>query len=218
MATRSKTPSSRTPAGKTPPERQSVRQQARIRAEQQKRRRRILVFGGAGLAVALLAIGIFTVVSIQRVRNTNAADKASQQVGIAVPDEGRGHVPEGSAITYKSYPPASGPHYPSPTKADFYSNPVPEGTFVHNLEHGYIVILYKPSVDQATKQQLQQAVQDFPKSKFGTIKLIVAPYDKMDTPITALAWDWKLPLETFDRAQLEQFYRAHVDRGPEDLA
>lgn len=217
MATGSKTPSSRTPAGKAP-ERQSVRQQARIRAEQRQRRRRVLIIGGAGLAVALVALAIFTVVSIQHVRNTNAADKASQQVGIAVPDEGRTHVPEGSAITYKSYPPASGTHYPSPTKAGFYPNPVPEGTFVHNLEHGYIVILYKPSVDQATKQQLQQATQDFPKSKFGTIKLVVAPYDKMDTPITVLAWDWKQPLETFDRAQLEQFYRAHVDRGPEDLA
>lgn len=213
MATRN-----RTTPNKPPPQRQNVRQQARIRAEQQQRRRRALIIGGAGLAVALVALGIFTVVSIQHVRDTNAADKASQQVGIAVPDEGRTHVPEGSAITYKSYPPASGPHYPSPTKADFYTNPVPEGTFVHNLEHGYVVILYKPSVDEATKQQLQQAMQDFPKSKFGTVKLIIAPYDKMDTPITILAWDWKEPLPAFDRDQLIQFYRAHVDRGPEDLA
>lgn len=219
MATRS----SRTPPNKTAPDtstsqRQNVRQQARIRAEQQQRRRRTLMIGAAGLAVALLAIGIFTVVSIMRVRDTNAADKASQQVGIAVPDEGRTHVAEGSTINYNSYPPASGNHYPSPTNAGFYPNPVPEGTFVHNLEHGYIVILYKPSLDAASQQQLRQAVQDFPKSKFGTIKLVVAPYDKMDTPITALAWDWKQPLDAFNRDQLVQFYRAHIDRGPEDLA
>ena len=41
MATGSKTPSSRTPAGKAP-ERQSVRQQARIRAEQRQRRRALI--------------------------------------------------------------------------------------------------------------------------------------------------------------------------------
>jgi len=115
-------------------------------------------------------------------------------------------------------PPASGTHYPSPTAAGFYPNALPEGTFVHNLEHGYIVILYKPTVDAATMQQLKQAVQDFPKSKFGTIKLVISPYDKMDTPITALAWDWKMPLDAFNRDQLVQFYSAHVDRGPEDLA
>ena len=40
----------------------------------------------------------------------------------------------------------------------------------------------------------------------------------MDTPITVLAWDWKMPLDTFDRDQLVKFYSAHVDRGPEDLA
>jgi hypothetical protein len=143
---------------------------------------------------------------------------ASQQVGIAVPDEGRTHVPDGTPINYKSYPPASGTHYPEPTKAGFYPTPLPEGTFVHNLEHGYIVVLYKPSLDAASQQQLRQIVQDFPKSKFGTVKLVVAPYDKMDAPITALAWDWKQPLDIFDRDQLVQFYRAHVDRGPEDLA
>lgn len=196
----------------------NARRQARLRAEQQRRRQRIKVIGACGIAAALLILGIFTVVSAQRVRSTNAADKAAQQVGTPVPDEGRTHVPEGSAIQYKSYPPASGTHYPSPTAAGFYPNALPEGTFVHNLEHGYIVILYKPTVDQATMQQLKQAVQDFPKSKFGTVKLVVAPYDKMDTPITALAWDWKQPLESFDRDQLVQFYRAHVDRGPEDLA
>lgn len=200
-------------------QRTNARQQARIRAEEQRRRRtRRLLIGGAGLTVAVILIAVVTIVSVQHIRGTVSADQASQEVGTPVADEGRTHVPEGSAIQYKSYPPASGSHYPSPTTTGFYPNAVPEGTFVHNLEHGYIVILYKPSLDAASQQQLKQAVQDFPKSKFGTIKLVVAPYDKMDTPITALAWDWKMPLAAFDRDQLVQFYRAHIDRGPEDLA
>src|SRR3954451_7778948 len=118
-----KAPSGKAPSGKAPAERPNARQQARLRAEQQQRRRRILMFGLAGLAVAVVAISIFTVISIKRVKDTNAADTASQQVGIPVPDEGRTHVPDGTVIQYKSIPPASGTHSPSPTNAGFYTNP-----------------------------------------------------------------------------------------------
>lgn len=199
-------------------ERLNARQQARLHAQQQQRRQRQLLIGGISLVAVLVIIAISIAAIIVRVHQSTLADQAAQRVGTPVADEGRTHVPDGTAIQYQTYPPASGTHYPSPANAGYYPNPLPEGTFVHNLEHGYVVILYKPSVDTPTIQQLQAATQNFPKSKSGNIKLVVAPYEKMDTPITALAWDWRMPLATFDRDQLLQFYRAHVDRGPEDLA
>ena len=64
---------------------------------------------------------------------------------IAVPDQGREHVDEGTPVTYKHVPPASGPHYPVTLQYGLYEQDVPEGYWIHNLEHGAIVILYKCS-------------------------------------------------------------------------
>jgi len=94
---------------------------------------------------------------------------------------------------------------------------LPEGEFVHSLEHGYVVLLYKPGTDADTLRQVQQLYTSLPVAKYGRVKVVVTPYDHMDAPITALAWDWKLPLQSFDRDAIQQFYKAHVDHGPEDL-
>src|SRR5688500_13322181 len=64
--------------------------------------------------------------------------------GMAVPNEGWAHVPEGSATTYRSNPPASGPHYPVWLRYREYTEAMARGYWVHNLEHGAVVVLYRP--------------------------------------------------------------------------
>ena len=165
------------------------------------------------LAVALAAAALAALV----LGGLLVAQRAGQ-VGTPVADEGRGHVADGVAIPYRHDPPASGPHYGTPASAGFYTAPVPAGNFVHSLEHGYIVILYQcPSDCAALQQQLRDLSAAFPPSKFGNVKLVVAPYPHLPATLTALAWDWELPLDGVDRQQLLRFYRAHVDHGPEDV-
>jgi hypothetical protein len=56
--------------------------------------------------------------------------------------------------------------------------------------------------DQACLGQLQQAYATAPKSqRYGVVKIAVAPWSDMDQP---------------DLPRILAFYRAHVDRGPED--
>jgi len=127
-------------------------------------------------------------------------------------------VPDGSTLTYTHYPPSSGHHYPSPAPAGFSATPIPEGNWVHSLEHGYMVILYKPSASGAPSEaQLRDILATFPKEKHGEVKLVITPYDHMDSPITAVAWERQLSLDMFDAGQLRQFYQASVDHGPEDV-
>src|SRR5438309_1483095 len=64
--------------------------------------------------------------------------------GEAVPNEGWTHVPEGSAIAYRHNPPASGPHYPVWARYRIHAQVVPRGYWVHDLEHGALVLLYRP--------------------------------------------------------------------------
>lgn len=138
-------------------------------------------------------------------------------LGERVADEGYEHVEVGTAIQYRAHPPASGPHYPYPAPAGFYPQGLPEGFWVHSLEHGYIVLVYRPPVSSVLELQFKEMIKDFPKSKYGNVKLVIAPYENMPHAYAALAWHWRLWLDTFDRAKTLDFYRQHVDQGREDL-
>ena len=66
---------------------------------------------------------------------------------------------------------------------------------------------------------MQTTVDDPAKAgKFGARKITITPYQDMDAPITAVARNRILPLQTADAAAILAFYNRHLDRGPEDAA
>jgi len=142
---------------------------------------------------------------------------AGPVLGQHLADEGSDHVAVGSQIRYKADPPASGPHYPFPAPAGVFPNGLQTGFWVHNLEHGYIVVLYRSPVSPARIGQFDGMLRDFPKSKFGNVKLVFVPYAGMPARFTFLSWDWRYETNTFDRATLLRFYKDHVDHGREDI-
>jgi hypothetical protein len=66
------------------------------------------------------------------------------------------HVAEGTKVDYAQTPPDSGKHYPTPapfTKALLRrSRSPPVETLVHNLEHGYTVVWYRATPQQANQK------------------------------------------------------------------
>lgn len=62
--------------------------------------------------------------------------------GIEALDEGRNHVPHGQKVDYKFNPPTGGDHYADWITKGFYEEPRDDGSIVHSLEHGYVVINY----------------------------------------------------------------------------
>jgi len=138
--------------------------------------------------------------------------------GDRVPYEGNTHVPMNSSIEYRAHPPASGNHYPQPAAAGVYPEGLLPGFWVHSLEHGYIVLAYRPPASPELLRQFDEMLVSFPRSrKWHLVKLVVVPYKDMNHPYAVLAWTWRLWLDQFDREKVLQFYRAHVDRGPEDI-
>jgi len=91
------------------------------------------------------------------------------------------------------------------------------GYWVHSLEHGYIVLAYRPPASPEMLRQFDEMMHNFPKSKYGFVKMVIVPYPDMPHPYAALAWTYRLWLDEFDRQKILDFYRAHVDRGPEDI-
>lgn len=197
---------------------QRARERALAAQRQRQRERRSTIIVIA-LFVAALGIILGVVAWTQRPQPQTATKPA----GVQLADEGRSHVPEGSEITYRHSPPASGNHYPRPASwgtVGTADKPLPEGIFVHNLEHGGIVILYNcPQACPELVQQLTALVRSGPKDpKYNETKIVMTPYSKgMQHQIALLAWNWIDELDAFDRDRIVKFYQDHVDKGPEDV-
>jgi hypothetical protein len=127
--------------------------------------------------------------------------------------QGREHVQPGTAVDYQTTPPTSGPHYPSPADPGFYSQPVPEGTLVHNLEHGQIVIWYHPEAPREVRDQLGSLVEQEP------IATLAAPYDNLPDPynLAFTAWGASQMCEGIAQDAVDGFRARFQGRGPENV-
>jgi len=139
-----------------------------------------------------------------------------------VPNEGSTHVAVGTTVQYAANPPASGSHYSaagvSPAAKGFHDETVRPEIWIHNLEHGDVVVLYDcpGNCDTGFLNQLRTLPDAVPASRFGTKKIIITRYPGLTPQIMAVAWDVQLDFEAFDRDGLVSFYQRHQGRGPED--
>lgn len=134
-------------------------------------------------------------------------------------------MPVCSPVEYRTKPPSSGNHYPFWAAYKAYATPVPEGFWVHNLEHGTIVISYNcpagcASDVAAAAQMLAALPQDPECVSLGEgvyRRSLMTPDPKLDVPFAASAWGWTLRARCFDPVAFQAFALAHYNQGPEDL-
>jgi hypothetical protein len=133
--------------------------------------------------------------------------------GTAIPDLGQEHVPEGQQVDYNSNPPTSGPHYAEWARWGIYNEAPPDEQLVHNLEHGGIIISYNPDLIEAEDlEQIRVQAQEL--SEINP-RIIVTPRSEMPQAIALTAWGYLQELEVYDAAAIDEFYNAHIARGPE---
>lgn len=100
-----------------------------------------------------------------------------------VPQELREHIPEDQTPVYQVNPPSSGQHYAVWARWQMYSEAVPRGYWVHNLEHGGVIFLYRPDASQDLIDALVRvfnAVPIDPACKHG--RVILTPDPLLDVP------------------------------------
>jgi hypothetical protein len=135
------------------------------------------------------------------------------QLGQPQPDMGRSHINPGTFQTYTYCPPASGFHVNvqglGPISARFYGPDdasEPQG-WVHNLEHGGLVILYQGTSEGATPEgqaKMRAFYEAFPPAQ--NCGPVIARFDQMSSPFQAILWGRVLPLQTFDEARITAFW------------
>lgn len=200
-------------------------------------RHRGTIVGIAAIAAVAL-IGVFVIYSASRplyqcstiwepAPTASPLPGASPAPGYVQDDMGALHVPPGEVIKYTYCPPASGNHYFAaglgPIAPRFYGvndKTLPEG-WIHNLEHGALVLLYKGDGDGATdegQRALRALFDDFPNSPVcnitpGTsVGPVITRFDSMAWPFAALVWGRVLPLQTLDTAAILDFYKIWGER------
>jgi len=150
---------------------------------------------------------------------------ASCEVTIDTPELLPGiHVPEGTQINYSSNPPSSGSHYPIWANFQEFTTPLEDGYLVHSLEHGAIALLYKcddGAACTANIEALRKVRDSLPTDPLCDpsirVRVVIAPYPKMDVPVAAVAWGWTYKAACVDVPTITQFANDHYAQGTENL-
>jgi hypothetical protein len=148
------------------------------------------------------------------------------------PVEGNTHVPICAVVDYRTRPPSSGNHYPIWASYKTYPSAIPEGFWVHDLEHGAVALTYNcavgGTVDSGTcNDDIAAAaamIASLPTDPECTAlgqgvprRSVMTPDPKLDVRFAASAWGWTLRADCFDDSAFRAFESAHYGHGPEDL-
>jgi hypothetical protein len=154
-----------------------------------------------------------------------AGEVGDGEPGFATTNLGMMHIRPPQAPTYGFCPPTSGEHYSAaglgpirPAAYGPHERPSPGG-WVHNLEHGYVVALYRcpspahcPADDELLL--LERFFDEVPspaRAPHCDSKVIVAPFDTMPTRFALVAWDRALLTDEFDLAEALAFAERWLD-------
>jgi Protein of unknown function (DUF3105) len=152
---------------------------------------------------------------------TGPCNAVTQQRAI----EGFTHVAICSPVTYVSNPPSSGNHYPIWAAFQTYDVDVPEGYWVHDLEHGAVVFTYDcPGGCAEDVTAAQEFIDSLPADPIcdvdagdPRVRMTMTPDPNVTTKFAASSWGWTLRADCFDPVAFGAFVQAHYGQGRELL-
>jgi hypothetical protein len=132
----------------------------------------------------------------------------------AGPDSGRIDCAD---VVYEDDPPSSGTHCPDWERdCGEHTETVDPCNWVHNLEHGWIVMLSNcPTGCDAELALMRQAICDGPVEADGTTRMLLTPDPDLGTRFALVSWGWVWKGDAIDAATLQCFVAAHYGQGPE---
>ena len=149
-----------------------------------------------------------------------SAQQAGCELKLNQPDEGNAHIPDTTPFTYKSNPPTSGSHNPTPIADGAYLTPLNYDTstspnvrnFVHSLEHGRIEIQYSPDLPEDEQLALKGVFDEDPGG------MILIPNPNMPYAVAVTAWTQLIGCPNYSPIDLDvirNFRDTYRGNGPE---
>lgn len=203
------------------PARRMHKEEARLARERalkmyrrRNRARRVTTF----VVVLAVVYGVFFLLTrVGTPELPDAALASAKSAGcsglVQQPDRGGGHNPP---YVYTDSPATSGAHDPSPWDAGVYGDPIAEERAVHSLEHGYVIVYYRPDGPRAPSDEVLTALEALGETDEGEpeTKVIVAPYAELPagTTVAFTAWRWMLTCPgTIEPALATEIGTAFID-------
>lgn len=218
-------------------QREALRLEREARAQaaaEATRRKRLVGFGVAAvvLVAALVALGLFLAGSTgsggpladpnaypegsvppQRETDLRAAVEAAGCRVQSFPSEGDDHVQP--PVSYRANPPHSGDHVEIPAEDQAYTEAPQAEALVHSLEHGRIVVQFRPGTPAEARGALKALYDEDP------YHMIITPNGTgMEYAAAATAWRRTLSCDQAGDGMydaIRAFRDSYRDRGPEDV-
>jgi hypothetical protein len=152
-------------------------------------------------------------VRVRKATGSCTASTVSRQ-----PETGHTHLFVGSNLTTADFP-AAGNHWGAWAKwGTIYTRPVKRGFYLHNLEHGGLVLSYKCSSPTASAQ-CQEAAANLTAlaNSFGEVRVIVTPDPQQPTLYGIRGWRVGYQSDCFNEQRMTDFMGDHFRDGREDL-
>ena len=86
-------------------------------------------------------------------------------------------------VHYDTNPPTSGKHFQVPAEDGIYEQAPPDTTIVHSMEHGRVVIWFRPNLPASARAGLRALVED------DSYQMLLVPRSKMPFAVAATAWN-----------------------------
>lgn len=165
----------------------------------------------AGAVLAVIAVGLFT------------PPEEVNRIGQLYEDEGNKHIDSLSGENlYKSDPPTSGTHYYQAAAWGVSDMEIPAEQWIHNLEHGGMVITYKPNLSEEKIAKLRDIAENLTLRDDQTerkgFKVILTPRAANTSVVQLSSWRYGLKLDDVDADKIERFYRDRPNNAPEPNA
>jgi hypothetical protein len=198
-------------------------------AEAAGKRKRLLQIGAGAILAAVVVVGVVLAVAGGGSDKSRTSETAVASAAKAAacdyktfPSEGRDHVTQKrTAADYKTNPPTSGDHNPTPAPDGNYptgNEPAVEN-WVHTLEHGRVLLMYKPGSPQETVSALQKLYEEPVLSSGKSYHMVLMQNNtKMPFQAAAVAWQHYVGCNDLGPAAIEamrKFRDRYVDHGPE---
>jgi Protein of unknown function (DUF3105) len=167
------------------------------------RKQRLKTGAIAVLGVAVvLAIGFFIV---RKAFPPELPGVAGQQ------NFGRTHSVNGQQVNYGTATPTSGQHAGNSARCGIFGQEIPPEFAVHSLEHGSVVIWYRPDLDPGVITDLAGIVNQFDD------RVVMSPNSLLTDPIVATSW---VRLKAYDGAdpEIAEYIETYRGRGPESFS
>ncbi len=129
------------------------------------------------------------------------------------------HVTACSDIVYATNPPSSGEHYPTWADYGVYDFALPRGYWMHNLEHGSVVVTY--NCEDGCAEELTAAknwlasLEPDGLCAGQTPRILLVPDPLLDVRWAASSWGYTLRADCFEAKAFSDFYAGHAGKAPE---